>query len=349
MFEALGSDDLPLFNKGFRVIRTPETIANFLNKGLPEGYQQLVSSYAKTSPPDYIGQISDNWNSSSSLKYQKPSSKTIDDTEIQLVLVDDTNGGQCYSCNIGLSSTLKTLFNSYAEQRGTSLRSLRFSHKSKTLFLSSVGKKTPDELNIQNQDRIHVRDSSIPEEPNCSSSNQVNTLSAQMKGKSQNCPRKANSRRKKAPVKRQQSVKTLEECKAQHSKMLTKLHEEVQPQLKQIRNYLNLFDLERKPPKLKVKSTRKNKKSKAVVVNDILPNLGIGGKAGKPYFMVQVGDVENLYNTKKHCRLHHSVADTMIDLHGYTKNEALNTLDENLLGWVKSTMEGNYPWVIQYQ
>ena len=105
----------------------------------------------------YIGKICDDCNSYSSLKCQKPSSKTIDGIELQLVLVDDTNGVQCSCCNIRSSSTLKILFNSYAEQQGISLRSLRLSHKGKTLFLSSVGNKTPDELYMQNKDRIHVR------------------------------------------------------------------------------------------------------------------------------------------------------------------------------------------------
>ena len=68
----------------------------------------------------------------------------------------------------------------------------------------------------------------------------------------------------------------------------------LQPQLKQLRNSLKALDLERQPPKLKMRSNRKIKKPKAVMVNDILSNQGIGCNTGTPYFMVQVGDVKNI-------------------------------------------------------
>ena len=38
--------------------------------------------------------------------------------------------------------------------------------------------------------------------------------------------------------------------------------------------------------------------------------------------------------------------DIMIDLHGLTKDEALNKLDNNLPKWVDTAMKGEHPFVI---
>lgn len=34
-----------------------------------------------------------------------------------------------------------------------------------------------------------------------------------------------------------------------------------------------------------------------------------------------------------------------IDLHGYSRDEALETLDKSLPGWVETAMKGESPWV----
>ena len=112
---------------------------------------------------------------------------------------------------------------------------------------------------------------------------------------------------------------------SQHSNILTKLHEEVHPRLKEIRNLLNALDLERQQPKQKEKHARK-KTTKENIIDHAMPNSGSGGKAGKPYIIVQVGDIDNRYKTKKSNHWQHSgAAATMIDLHGYTKNDEFNT------------------------
>eukprot|EP01083_Nonionella_stella_P236006 829303_1 len=97
--EAVERDNLPMFSMGSHAIRTPETMATFLDKGIPEDYENIMFNYGKTSTRgnkmNYVDQISDDWKSSSSPNRQTPSSKTKDDIEIQLILVDDTNGGRC--------------------------------------------------------------------------------------------------------------------------------------------------------------------------------------------------------------------------------------------------------------
>ena len=57
---------------------------------------------------------------------------------------------------ISKSTKLKSLFDNYAEERSASLRSLRFSREGSTLFLSSVGKKTPTDLDLSDGATITV-------------------------------------------------------------------------------------------------------------------------------------------------------------------------------------------------
>ena len=54
------------------------------------------------------------------------------------------------------ATPLKALFKQYAEDRGMSLRQLRFSHKGRTLFLSTVGHKAPQDLGIGHRDDVVV-------------------------------------------------------------------------------------------------------------------------------------------------------------------------------------------------
>ena len=78
----------------------------------------------------------------------------------------------------------------------------------------------------------------------------------------------------------------------------------------------------------------------------------LSGKAGKSNFVVHVGAVENLYiSRKKSSRLLQQSASNkrapVLDLHGYTKDEALAGLDENLKTWYDTAMRGSYPFVIK--
>ncbi|KAL7540964.1 hypothetical protein ACHAXR_010523 [Thalassiosira sp. AJA248-18] len=345
--------ELPVFSQGFFAVESPQTMKAYLLKVLPIESQSMMSASiqmkSRYNKIEYANQISDGWKTSPSNNQRAPS-KTPDDARIQLVLAEDKDEGQRDIFDIGSSTTLKTLFNDYAEKRGVSLRALRFSFRGNTLFLSSVGNMTPTELEMQDQDVINVHDTnSAYQEYSNVSLTLVDTHTKQTSKtpKAKIRTQKAKEKCKQVHLKKNESVQTLEEFKVQHSKILTKLHEEVQPRLKEIRNRLNALKLERQPRKQKKRCQTKTK-SKGNVDNYILPNSGTsGGKAGKPHFIVQVGEVENLYKTTKPCDMQHSAAAvTMIDLHGCTKNEALNILNEKLPGWVETAMRGEYPWVL---
>jgi DNA-nicking Smr family endonuclease len=317
----------------------------------------MMSSFVHISTPEkvnhYVAQIGDDWSSSSPPKSrQRSNSKTSEGEAIQLILVDGANEDERSSFDITSSTTLKKVFNEYAEDRGVSLRSLRFSYQGKTLFLSSVGNKTPDELNMSDQDVITAYDTTASEDGSDSDSKPTNKSAPKKSRKSKNGPKNKTKGKgnKKKQTERRESIKTLEYFKAQHSKLLTKLHEEVENKLKEIRTRLNALDLERQPPKQKKKN--KSKKKKAQVVPDLqaLPKSGVGGKAGKPYFDVQVGDVQNLYKTTKPSASRKSRSssgsDLSLDLHGCSREEARTKLDESLKVWVDTAMEGTYPFVL---
>lgn len=239
---------------------------------------------------------------------------------------------------------LSRLFNDYAEKRGVSLRSLRFSFRGRTLFLSSVGNKTPEELNMIDHDVINVIDKSEPaQEPSRGGPNQM-----KKKTKSKNSPGPKGRRKSSTPKLREEPVQTLEEFKARHSEMLTDLHEELQPRLKAIRNRLNALGLERQPPKQKKNNKRKGK-TKEIADSRILFNPGTVGKAGKSRFIIHVGEVENLYKSTKSCHLGKSGISATLDLHGYSKNQALNTLNKRVPEWMETAMNGEHPWVITVQ
>ncbi len=159
-----------------------------------------------------------------------------------------------------------------------------------------------------------------------------------------------NPRSKKEWYKWDEPTMSVEEYdRAQHSKILAKLHKEVQPHLKDIWTKLNALDLDCQLPK----SKNRGSNAKCAIEepnNQPLPKYGIGGKVGKPYFMVQVGEVQNLHKTTKSSSLlalqQNQSGVPTLDLHGGTRGEAIVRLNESLEVWVDTTMRGYNPFVI---
>ena len=141
-----------------------------------------------------------------------------------------------------------------------------------------------------------------------------------------------------------------EKLRQQHSQELTRVFEEADPAFREIRQRLAAMNLERTLPK----ERKKKKQPKPAVPVDPVrnpPEDGIGGKAGKTFFIIQVGEIANLYKTTKPSAMRSSSSnmrreDIMVDLHGLTKEEALQKLNEDLPGWVDTAMKGEHPWVI---
>lgn len=252
-----------------------------IQKYLPSDYAEIVNRFSKLSSNDHlvdcIGQTSDDWNETSSASrsskhtHRHRSLSTNCGTQIKLILMDNDAEGeqQRHSFDIGSSTTLKALFNQYADLRGISLQSLRFSYSGKSLFLSSAGHKTPDELGMHNQDVIMVYGTNAS-----TSSNSKSQEPTCYKGFHQQQPpysNKSNAKKlsnkkvksKKKKLQQQQHhhhvmepAKTLQEYKLHHSKQLNKVYREVQPAFKLIKQHLNNLVIERSEPKVKSKCPR---------------------------------------------------------------------------------------------
>mmetsp|Transcript_3777 Transcript_3777/g.8346 ORF Transcript_3777/g.8346 Transcript_3777/m.8346 type:complete len:533 (-) Transcript_3777:78-1676(-) len=345
--------DMPYFISGIKATRSPDEMDSYIRSYLPEEYTHMMKSFAnlssKKSVMGYVGQISDDWKGTSSSKniHHRPSS-TGTDTQIKLILVDNSNGDEGHCFDIGSATTLKALFNDYADKRGISLRSLRFSYAGKTLFLSSAGNKTPEKLGMQDQDVIIVHDTSKSQESSDDSSSCKSSTSKKTKSKKRRNKKTKGSHKK--PQKHQESIKSLQEYKLDHSNNLTKLHEEAESRFRLIRQRLNNLVIERNQPKKKSKRPRtpKNKTALPSVVNN--PSIeGLGGKAGKSHYYIHVGEVQNLYKTTKPSaaasQCSSSSAQSTLDMHGCTREEALKKLDESLEFWNDAAMKGSYPFV----
>lgn len=279
----------------------------------------------------------------------------VDNEEIDIVFVDEQSKEK-RNMKIGKSTKLKSLFDNYAEERSASLRSLRFSCEGSTLFLSSVGKKTPSDLDLSDGATITVTNliSQTNEADKATTATKPSkSMSKGTKKSSSNKKRTKGKQKKKAQPSNKSHVvaeETEESLKIKHSKRLSKIHEEAQPRFQHIRQRLNNLVLERSKPKVK---SKKNKVSPLQPIEQHInnpPSDGLGGKAGKTHYTIQVGEVSNLYKTSKRLRRSSSSANQSqkvlkLDLHGLTKYEALKTLDESLPTWHNMAMAGSYPFV----
>eukprot|EP00956_Cyclotella_meneghiniana_P014174 scaffold21133_cov37-Cyclotella_meneghiniana.AAC.1 len=121
---------------------------------------------------------------------------------------------------------------------------------------------------------------------------------------------------------------------------------EIQPKLDTIRQHLNDLTLERTQPKDRGKTS--NQTSANLEQVECRPNsVGIGSKAGKGSFVVNVGEANNLYKTSKHSKLICSNPSICLDLHELTKEQALAALNDSLPTWIETANRGVYPFVIQ--
>jgi hypothetical protein len=114
----------------------------------PQEYQHWSPAGIKTKVNSVVMSMSN--------EYNPPRNVGPSDTRVVCVVFIDDDTKEEIKMEIGRSTHLKSMFNEYADKVNTSLRQLRFSYNGKTLFLSSVKNKTPDDLNLNNMDAIMV-------------------------------------------------------------------------------------------------------------------------------------------------------------------------------------------------
>lgn len=360
-------DRLPYFTDGLVAISSEERMSNFLSTKVSSDYQRRMAFATQTTQTkkkvqDYVNQISSDWNEGAGVSQEKinarrrrasVSNEGKDDDEIEIVLVDARTKEKA-RMSYGVNITLKSLFKQYAEDRGLNLRQLRFSYEGRTLFLSSVGNKTPEDLGMKHLDSIFVANPSSvarDEENGSSSDESFNKSMDSIQSCSSNSSKK--SRKKHHRMKKGHKRATWagpemsmdERLKLLHSLNLGRVHGEASSEFQRIRQRLNALTLECAPKK--VKTSRKQPAMIAPLpLKDHDTNIQQGGKAGTPFYPVHIGSPDNLYNTSTAKALARQRA-LSIDLHGFTRDEAINELETSLPQWYATAMGGEYPFVIK--
>lgn len=116
---------------------------------------------------------------------------------------------------------------------------------------------------------------------------------------------------------------------------------------KTIRQKLNSLALKRTLPKQRSTSVEKSpSKPQDELLCNPSSETESNAKAGKPYYLLQVGEVSNLYKSTKGVS-RQKQRTRSLDLHGLRRNEALAKLDEQLVKWVDIAMRSEYPFVIR--
>lgn len=357
-------DRLPYFTDGLVAISSEERMSNFLSTKVSSDYQRRMAFATQTTQTkkkvqDYVDQISSDWNEGAGVSQEKINARRRrasvnnegkDDDEIEILLVDARTKEKA-RMSYGVNVTLKSLFKQYAEDRGLNLRQLRFSYEGRTLFLSSVGNKTPEDLGMKHLDSIFVANptSVARDEENNSSSDESFNLSMGI-----SCPsnpkksRKKHHRMKKGHKRATWAGPEMsmdERLKLVHSLKLGRVHGEASSEFQRIRQRLNALTLECAPKKVKT-SRKKPAMIAPLPLKENDTNIQQGGKAGTPFYPVHVGSPENLYSTNTVKALARQRA-LSIDLHGFTRDEAINELETSLPQWYATAMEGEYPFVIK--
>ena len=333
--------DHPLYKRGVNV----DHVSGISKRGLNFASKSTVHKYVNHVDANWTGGKKNGKKNGKGPKGKTLSTTEANEEEITIVV---SNGNDRKEFSLKHSTCLGNLFNSYAEECDVPLKSLRFVFHGRTLFLSSVGKRTAKDLNMRDMDEIsvtYIQDSTSEVTPNS-----VKPASKQSsKSKKRHASKKAQRKKAGKPTKSPIRINEAEEkAKEDHSIALSRIFEEAEPVFKAIRQKLHNLTLDRKSPKLRRSSTdRKRETSPTSVVFN--PNtFGLGGKAGKTSYTVNVGQIENLYISSKRSSICYKTSPKrdFIDLHGCTKDQAIQRLDEALNDWVKTAMEGEYPWVM---
>ena len=123
---------------------------------------------------------------------------------------------------------------------------------------------------------------------------------------------------------------------------------------KNTRQKLNDMSLQKSGPKKRSSKTTAEGKENATNAVFVLEDF-LGGKAGRTSYPILIsGGKEYLYKSSKprHHRNGQHLGKTpssvrmTVDLHGHSKDEAIEKLNKSLTKWVVKAMKGADPWVI---
>jgi hypothetical protein len=226
----------------------------------------------------------------------------------------------------------------------------RIEYKGKHIFRSQAKKMDMGELGVQGNDIFTV----------CASSNDAVSFSINRNDKTSPSTSTDSSRNLKASNHRpsqQRSQwaghvndKTLQDYKDDHSAQMEHVWKEAESKFEEIRKMLNDLCIQRTDPKSKSRSKAKSiDRAPLKSISCNVGSIGLGSKAGKGSFVVNVGEVDNLYRTSKHCKQYPTKPTITLDLHHHTKKQAVTALNQYLPSWIDTAMNGVHPYVIQVE
>lgn len=257
------------------------------------------------------------------------------------------NAGKILSnCTVSKASKLDAIFLEANRISGKKLLRLKFNDKN--LFLSSARKTTVADLGVNQNDSFiimstysNTEKSSIPK-VNTSNSSTVSKPKLVQRKPSQHKPSQ-----KRSPWAGVIDTESKEYYRRQHSAMMEPVFKEAEPTFQEIRKKLNDLNLKRTKPK--IRSIIATRKPLEAIDHNIDSAESSASKAGKWSFIVNVGEVDNLYKTSKHSKLLPPHPTSTLDLHGFSKKQALNALSNNLPSWIDKAMKSDHPYVIQVE
>ena len=274
------------------------------------------------------------------------------------VIIANSDDGSKHEMHVSNYHSLKGVLKSYAEDFSIPVNTCRLIYKGKMIFLSQSGKKTMMALGIEDGDVIQIGINHFRED---------NTTHSSAKGASVKSGSKKNNKISKVKGSKKNKSKststflaklepTLQDYKDEHSIKQSRVFDEMRrhPMYKNTRQKLNDMSLQKSGPKKRSSKTtaegKENATNAVFVVEDFL-----GGKAGKTAYPILVsGGKEYLYKSSKprHHRNGQHLGKTpssvrmTVDLHGHSKDEAIEKLNKSLTKWVVKAMKGADPWVI---
>ncbi|KAL3767262.1 hypothetical protein ACHAWO_003946 [Cyclotella atomus] len=218
-------------------------------------------------------------------------------------------------------------------------RSYRIIHRGRQIFLSDGGDNLRlHEMGVQDHDVIILIDTTAQR------TTQMLAIEDSKPNNTTGCS--TVSARKSLPRSNRKSCR--KSCsgytivvpdRVRHSTLLTRVFEEAEPMFAERRKCLNELAIKKCNPKPRLPKAKTN--TGGSPSNHNISEL-IGGKPGKIFFPVTVGEPNFLYRSSK-IKSRVSSRCLAVDLHGCTKNEAIAKLEQYLPEWIEKAMK-NHPF-----
>jgi hypothetical protein len=256
---------LPRYEVAKKACESLTTLQLFLERSTPLEYCNLNTFGIENNMNDIVSCVSNNWQEGKGMASNGRLGLSRADTRVICIVLMDEYTEEKVKIEIGRLAALKSMFNNYAEAVEMSLRSLCFSYKGTALFLSLAKNMTPDQLDMNDLDTIMVTNMDRISEGLEGNATTTGATHSHNHGHllSRSNARKKSKKKRATPLSLPYSVeRTHEELKIevrlaclvsvdnyffgkrahisylsfffQHSKVLTKLHEEAHPLFVQI-------------------------------------------------------------------------------------------------------------------